>query len=43
MPNPDSEIRDSAEWHTIGQLAEKGMAESGESEVKAVIKYQDHD
>lgn len=43
MSNPDTEIRDSPEWQTIIQMSEKGMSKSGESEVKAVIKYQNHD
>jgi hypothetical protein len=43
MSNPDNEIRSSSEWQTIIQMSEKGMTKSGESEVKAVIKYQDHD
>ena len=43
MSNPDNEIRTSSEWQTIIQMSEKGMSKSGESEVKTVIKYQDHD
>jgi len=43
MSNPDSEIRGSPEWQTIIQMSEKGMSKSGESEVKAVIKYQSLD
>lgn len=43
MSNPDNEIRSSSEWQTIIQMSEKGMSKSGESEVKAVIKYQDND
>lgn len=43
MSNPDSEIRGSPEWQTIIQMSEKGMSKSGESELKAVIKYQNHD
>jgi hypothetical protein len=43
MSNPDTEIRDSPGWQTIIQMSEKGTNQSGESEVKAVIKYQNHD
>ncbi len=43
MANPDKEIRNSSEWQTVIQMSEKGMSKSGESEVKAVIKYQSND
>ncbi|APX96856.1 helicase-related protein [Natronorubrum daqingense] len=43
MANPDNEIRNSPEWQTIIQMSEKGAGKSGESEVKAVIKYQNND
>lgn len=43
MSNPDAEIRSSSEWQTIIQLSEKGETRPGESEVKAVIKYQNND
>lgn len=39
MSNPDSEIQDSPEWQTIINLSEKSGNKSGESEVKAIIKY----
>jgi superfamily II DNA or RNA helicase/HKD family nuclease len=43
MSNPDSEIRDSAEWQTIVEMSEKGLSKSGESKVKAVVKYKNYD
>jgi len=43
MANPDKEIRDSPEWQTVIQMSEKGMSKSGDSEVKAIIKYQNND
>lgn len=41
--NPNNEIRNSPEWQTIIQMSEKGAGKSGESEVKAVIEYQNND
>ena len=43
MANPDKEIQDSPEWQTVIQMSEKGMSKSGDSEVKAIIKYQNND
>ncbi|AGB39859.1 helicase-related protein [Natronococcus occultus] len=43
MANPDTEIRNAPEWQTVIHMSEKGRAESGESELKAVIKYQNND
>ncbi len=43
MANPDNEIRKSSEWQTIISLSEKGIDKSGQSKVKAVVKYKNDD
>ncbi len=43
MANPDNEIRNSSEWQNIISLSKKGVDKSGQSKVKAVVKYQNND
>lgn len=43
MADPDEEIRKSPEWKAISRLSRKGGTESAESDLKAIIKYQNND